>query len=99
MAVAARPGPADARVPCPLCGGLIHPIAGRCKHCKGDLSALRSTRPAAAATLPALNQPPATRAAAPAPAPAPAAPANGHTNGHAQAHHAPYANGHAEPAV
>lgn len=33
---------------------MIHPIAGRCKHCKGDLSALRSTRPAAAATLPSL---------------------------------------------
>lgn len=37
-----------------MCGGLIHPIAGRCKHCKGDLSALRSNRPAAAASLPAL---------------------------------------------
>lgn len=54
MAAAVRPSPADARVPCPLCGGLIHPIAGRCKHCKGDLRAMRSARPAAAATLPAL---------------------------------------------
>jgi hypothetical protein len=55
MAAAARaPGPADARIPCPLCGGLIHPIAGRCKHCKEDLSTLRSSRPAAAATLPSL---------------------------------------------
>src|SRR5262245_25230008 len=69
MAAVTRPGPADARIPCPLCGGLIHPIAGRCKHCKGDLRALRSSRPAAAATLPALNQP----AAAP------------HANGHARA--------------
>ena len=36
----------DARVPCPLCGGLIHPVAGRCKHCKQDLSraASRSAR-------------------------------------------------------
>ena len=56
MAAAAKaPGPADARVPCPLCGGLIHPIAGRCKHCKGDVSATRSSRPAAAASLPALQ--------------------------------------------
>jgi len=80
MAAATRPGPADARVPCPLCGGLIHPIAGRCKHCKGDLRALRSTRPAAAATLPALNPPPAARATAATPAAAPAV--NGHANGH-----------------
>lgn len=94
MAAAARPGPADARVPCPLCGGLIHPIAGRCKHCKGDLRALRSTRPAAAATLPALNH-----GAAPAARPPVAAPAlaiNGHANGHAEAHHAPYPAGPAE---
>jgi hypothetical protein len=38
-----------------LCGGLIHPVAGRCKHCKEDLSALRAGRPAAAAPLPALQ--------------------------------------------
>jgi hypothetical protein len=58
MAAAARPGPPearDARVPCPLCGGLIHPIAGKCKHCKADLSAYRATRPAANAPLPALH--------------------------------------------
>ena len=54
MAVAARPSPSDARVPCTQCGGLIHPIAGRCKHCKADLSALRGPRPAAVAALPAL---------------------------------------------
>lgn len=29
------------RVPCPLCGGAIHPVAGRCKHCKQDLLAHR----------------------------------------------------------
>jgi hypothetical protein len=53
--VAARnPGPSDARVPCPLCGGLIHPIAGRCKHCKADIAAQRATRPAAGAALPPL---------------------------------------------
>lgn len=58
MAAAARPGPPearDARVPCPLCGGLIHPIAGKCKHCKADLGAYRATRPAANTPLPALH--------------------------------------------
>lgn len=58
MAAAARPGPSDARdarVPCPLCGGLIHPIAGKCKHCKADLTEYRAARPAASAPLPALN--------------------------------------------
>jgi hypothetical protein len=55
MAVAARSsGPSEARIPCPQCGGLIHPIAGRCKHCKADVAALRSARPAAATALPAL---------------------------------------------
>lgn len=56
MAAAAKAlSPADGRHPCPLCGGLIHPIAGRCKHCKGDISATRTTRPAAAAALPSLQ--------------------------------------------
>ena len=56
MAAAARPpGIGDARVPCPHCGGLIHPVAGRCKHCKEDLSVLRTNRPQAAAMLPSLN--------------------------------------------
>ncbi len=55
MAAARPPGIADARVPCPLCGGLIHPVAGRCKHCKEDLTSFRSDRPQAAAALPALN--------------------------------------------
>lgn len=56
MAAAARPpGIGDARTPCPLCGGLIHPVAGRCKHCKEDLTQFRAGRPQAAAELPALN--------------------------------------------
>ncbi len=68
MAVAARPGPSDARVPCPLCGGLIHPIAGKCKHCKADLSSYHAARPAANAPLPALlRAAPAARAAPTAP--------------------------------
>jgi len=68
MAVAARPGPSDARVPCPLCGGLIHPIAGKCKHCKADLSTYHAARPAANAPLPALfRAPPVNDARAHAP--------------------------------
>jgi len=86
MAVAARPGPSDARVPCPLCGGLIHPIAGKCKHCKADLTAHRTARPAANAPLPALH---------------PASGGNGHANGHADTHarHAPAAHAAAIPIV
>jgi hypothetical protein len=55
MVAAARPGPSDARVPCPLCGGLIHPIAGKCKHCKADLGGYHAVRPAAATPLPPLQ--------------------------------------------
>ncbi|MGN6106622.1 MAG: hypothetical protein ACTHU0_16060 [Kofleriaceae bacterium] len=76
MAAAARPpGSAEARVPCPLCGGLIHPIAGRCKHCKADLGGLRDVRPAAAAALPALGHASSAsvRPAATTPVPAPVA--------------------------
>lgn len=79
MAVAARPGPSDARVPCPLCGGLIHPIAGKCKHCKADLTSYHAARPAANTPLPALFQaasghtPPAVLAGAPGHADAAAA--------------------------
>ncbi len=32
----------------------MHPIAGRCKHCKADIAASRSSRPAAMAALPSL---------------------------------------------
>lgn len=41
-----------------MCGGLIHPIAGRCKHCKADLSTYHAARPAANAPLPALFRAP-----------------------------------------
>jgi hypothetical protein len=37
------------RVPCPLCGGLLHPVAGRCKHCKQDLARHRHRPPGAGA--------------------------------------------------
>lgn len=33
----AQPAMADARVSCPVCRAPVHPIAGRCKHCKADL--------------------------------------------------------------
>ena len=75
MAVASRSSSADARdarVPCTHCGGLVHPIAGRCKHCKADLAALRSARPQAAAALPPLarsGNPPPAQVLAPAPIP------------------------------
>jgi hypothetical protein len=67
MAVAARPGPSDARVPCPLCGGLIHPIAGKCKHCKADLTTYHPARPAASAPLPALYRPSSANGHSPQP--------------------------------
>jgi len=54
MATARASGPSDARIPCPQCQNPIHPIAGRCKHCKADLAALRGARPTAAAALPSL---------------------------------------------
>lgn len=44
----------EARLPCPYCGGLVHPIAGRCKHCKQDLVSQRSRSGQAGAPLPAL---------------------------------------------
>ena len=76
MAVASR-SPADARdarVPCAQCGGLGHPIAGRCKHCKADLAAARTAHAPALAVLPPLANP--TSAPAPAkPLPQIAAPA------------------------
>jgi cyclophilin family peptidyl-prolyl cis-trans isomerase len=44
----------DVRATCPTCGGAVHPIASRCKHCRADLTALRGGHPAATAMLPAL---------------------------------------------
>jgi hypothetical protein len=87
MAAAARqPGLGDARVPCPLCGGLIHPVAGRCKHCKEDLTQFRAGRPQAAAALPPLNGAGSQPVPVPAPAPqvSPWAPPT-HANGAAAA--------------
>ncbi|CAN5725209.1 hypothetical protein BH11MYX1_BH11MYX1_46630 [soil metagenome] len=56
MAGSARPSALDdGRVLCPLCGGLVHPVAGRCKHCKQDLATLRTGRQAAHIPLPPLQ--------------------------------------------
>jgi len=54
MASVGKSSPSDGRSLCPQCGGLVHPIAGTCKHCKADLAAARGARPAAVAVLPAL---------------------------------------------
>ena len=46
----------EARVPCPVCRGPIHPVAGRCKHCKTDLAAMRAGKPQEApGALPSLG--------------------------------------------
>lgn len=54
-----------------MCGGLVHPIAGRCKHCKADLASARTARPPALAALPPLARSgnPAAPVLAPAPSP------------------------------
>jgi len=59
---------------CPVCGGAIHPIAGRCKHCKADLVKLReqAEQAARAARMNAPAVMPAGYQGAPAPRPAPA---------------------------
>jgi hypothetical protein len=50
--------PDEARAACPVCGGQIHPIAGRCKHCRADLVKLRGrARPAPPAVLAAAFTP------------------------------------------
>lgn len=89
--VAARTGATatDPRVTCPVCGGQIHPIAGRCKHCRTDLSAMRGGGGhAAPAALPALGAGapivvPAHAAAAAHASPYAGGQVNGHANGHA----------------
>jgi hypothetical protein len=73
MAAVAKTSPSDGRIACPQCGGLVHPIAGKCKHCKADLAEARGARPAAAAALPALAgggkaRPPVKADATPIPA-------------------------------
>lgn len=49
----ATPAAVEPRTSCPACGGPIHPIAGRCKHCKADLTRLRGGAAPAAKASPA----------------------------------------------
>lgn len=44
--------PAPLRVACPACGNPVHPVAGRCRHCRVDL-ARRVDGPALPAAAPA----------------------------------------------
>lgn len=75
MALAARSS-ADPRTACPVCGGSIHPIAGKCKHCKTDLVKLRRQQQQAAGT-PAPARMPYGGATAPRPATVQPVPSNG----------------------
>jgi len=67
-------------VPCPACGGPIHPIAGRCKHCKADLvahreaeaRARRAAQQAMRDTARSAPPPPPASSSGRAPSPAPA---------------------------
>ena len=46
---------APLRVPCPACRQPIHPIAGRCRHCRSDLTRLAA--PAAPVAAPPSRRP------------------------------------------
>lgn len=72
MATTARsqPGTSEVRIPCPVCAQPVHPVAGRCKHCKTDLVKLRESRGVRAPRLD-----PASLGAVPVMAPSPFAPA------------------------
>lgn len=52
-------------VPCPACGGPVHPIAGRCKHCKTDLNRVREQQAQAMRAAGMGAPPPAAMAYAP----------------------------------
>lgn len=52
----AQPSVADVRVSCPACGGPVHPIAGRCKHCRTDLVAARGGATGAQGTMIQIGQ-------------------------------------------
>lgn len=48
---------ASARSSCPLCGGAVHPIASRCKHCRQDILEHRHRQGQGLAPLPPLTSP------------------------------------------
>lgn len=51
--MAATIEPSPLRVPCPVCRQSIHPIAGRCRHCRSELGRHRAAAQAAVAgTIP-----------------------------------------------
>ncbi|HTJ44608.1 MAG TPA: hypothetical protein VL463_21030 [Kofleriaceae bacterium] len=80
MALAARSS-AEPRTACPVCGGSIHPIAGKCKHCKTDLVKLRRQQQGAAGTPPPARLPYGGAIGQPARAPtAPVVPINGNAH-------------------
>ncbi len=56
---------------CQVCGGSIHPLAGRCKHCKADLSKQRDAEARARRAAAATPVPTTTPASSPQPAKAP----------------------------
>lgn len=59
---------------CPACGGEIHPVAGRCKHCKQDLVELRAKQALAEAAESAAPSAPAPATGTPPRGTLPAAP-------------------------
>jgi hypothetical protein len=79
-----RANPEDPRLPCPVCEQPVHPVAGRCKHCKTDLVKLREQRGQRAARLDPAQLGAAARPVAPASPFAPAQPVAppAATNGH-----------------
>lgn len=83
-----RANPSDARIPCPVCGQQIHPVAGRCKHCKTDLVRLREQQGMRAPKVDLAAVGSAPVAAPPTFIPSPTAEPG--SNGH---------NGHAPPAT
>jgi hypothetical protein len=91
MALAAR-SPAELRTACPVCGGSIHPIAGKCKHCKTDLVKLRKAQQVVSATPPPARLPYGGAIARPPTAPVvPLPPTNGAPVPVASAYSAPIA--------
>ena len=61
MRMAATIEPASLRVPCPVCRQSIHPIAGRCRHCRSELGRHRAAAQAGQVAAPATEAPPRAR--------------------------------------